>query len=96
MADRFQLAVKFLHDIQGELERSIGANKACPQTFAELIQHVGELAGALMFNKTNPDLVSVDAIFQEAVCVAVAALRLATEGDSAFPYSPWEVTANHD
>jgi hypothetical protein len=96
MADRFQLAVKFIHDIQTELERSIGEKKVCPQTFAELIQHVGELSGALTFNKRDPALVGVDEIYQEAVRVAVAALRLATEGDSAFPYSPYEVAVNAD
>lgn len=96
MAGRFDLAVKFIHDIQSELQDDISRCSHRPNTFAELIQHVGELSGALTHNKKDPDLVGVNEVYHEAVRVAVAALRLASEGDVSFPYNPVEVTANVD
>lgn len=96
MAGRFDLAVKFIHDVQSELQCSIADKKHHPRLFAKLIQEVGELSGALDFNAKDRAVVGANEIYLEAVRVAVVALRLATEGDAAFPYDPAEVTANVD
>lgn len=96
MADRFQLAVKFIYDVQSELQHSISKQPVCPQLFVEFIEQVGELSGALRINTKGPNLVGANEVYLEAVRVAVMALRLATEGDAAFPYQPAEVTANVD
>lgn len=96
MAGRFDLAVKFIHDVQSELQHDISERKVRPQPFASLVENVGNLSAALLGNKQHPNEIGANEIYHEAVRVAMMALRLATEGDAAFPYDPAEVTANVD
>jgi hypothetical protein len=93
---RFDLAMKFIHDLQTELEHSIEERRHHPRLFAALSVQTGELSAALILNVKDQAVVGANEIYLEAVRVAVMALRLATEGDPAFPYNPAEVTANVD
>lgn len=53
-------------------------------TLIAFVEEVGELANALLEHKRGNAPAS--SVFAEAVQVAVMAIRLAMEGDSAFPY----------
>ena len=78
---------KFLKLVAAEVKR---ARKKFPgenATNAALVEEVGEVSTALMFEPW-------DAVIAEAVQVAAMAVRLATEGDSTF--KDWRWKAVHE
>jgi NTP pyrophosphatase (non-canonical NTP hydrolase) len=79
-----------LKDVKTEIGRAREKFPKSTDLLPALVEEVGELSQALLQQKHEPnkDKGSVD-IYKEAIQVACAALRLATEGEPNFPlYEP--------
>lgn len=77
---------RILSDIQSELMAARSKFPSNEHNLAALTEEVGELANAMIeHHRGNLDAQN---IWEEAVQVAVMAIRVATEGDSTFSYSP--------
>ncbi len=81
---KLQATAAFLEDVKAEMQRSREARPGNRWHLAKVSHHVGNLSGLLYVHGAQPaDL----AVYQQAVCVAAAALRLAIEGDGTFMYA---------
>lgn len=74
---------QFLKAVAAEVKRARSKFPGDNATNAALVEEVGEVSTALMFEPW-------DAVTAEAVQVAAMALRLATEGDSTFKDWRWK------
>lgn len=74
---------QFLKAVAAEVKRARKKFPGDNATNAALVEEVGEVSTALMFEPW-------DAVIAEAVQVAAMALRLATEGDSTFKDWRWK------
>jgi len=76
-------------DIEAELTRARAKFPDNTDVLPALTEEVGELNQALIQHKHEPCKQKThEHIYQEAVQVAVMAIRVATEGDPNFPYHP--------
>jgi hypothetical protein len=76
-------------DIEAELASARGKWPANSHLLAALTEEVGELAKALLHINFEPGKEKHEDVYNEAVQVAVMAIRIATEGDSTLPaYDP--------
>ena len=73
---------QFLRAVAAEVKRARKKFPGANATNAALVEEVGEVSTALMFEPW-------DAVVAEAVQVAAMALRLATEGDDTFEAWRW-------
>jgi len=85
--DTATLTAQFIHHLETETEQSRAAIPGNQNMMVALTEEVGELAQALLqCEYENGDMQSV---YREAVQVASAALRIATEGDDSLStYNP--------
>jgi NTP pyrophosphatase (non-canonical NTP hydrolase) len=73
-----------IHAIDAELGRARAGFPMPNPTFTALVEEVGELAQALL--KCRPGDASLSArVYDEAMQIAVMAIRVMEEGDSVFP-----------
>lgn len=77
-------------DIKKELARARKAYPTNKHRLAKLHEESGELAQALVKHEESGEKTPND-IYMEAVQTAAMAIRVATEGDSTFPYNPADV-----
>lgn len=75
-----------LQDIEAELQRARALYPGNGYTLAALAEEVGELNTAMLRHARGYG--SPDDIHRQAVQVAAMAIRVAEEGDAAFPYRP--------
>lgn len=76
-------------DIENELSKARFKFPKCADTLPALMEEVGELAQAMIQQKHEPNKnICHENIYKEAVQVACMAIRIATEGDTNFPYHP--------
>lgn len=80
--------------IRAELQQARQKFPVPKHMLAAMFEEVGELANALIEHETGNKTAAE--IFQEAVQVAVTAIRVATEGDTDFQYEPYAVFAREN
>ena len=78
-----------LGDVEAELNKARGAFPDPVDSLPALVEEVGELSQALLQHKHQPlkNITHRD-IYNEAIQVAVMAIRVASEGDPNFTYEP--------
>ena len=80
---------KVLADIEAELDRARTKFPSNEDVLPALTEEVGELNQALIQQKHEPHKGKTDHdVYMEAIQTAVMAIRIASEGDSHFPYNP--------
>ena len=88
------LDAKFLNDMAEEMKRARKKFPSNKHQFAALTEEVGEVANALL-ERDYSHLLSLQLlkeydqnVWRECVQAAAMCLRVATEGDSSFKYTP--------
>lgn len=82
MSDLYKKDVVFIDCVRDEIEYARSKFPDSVHALAALTEEVGELAQAMLQHRYEDG--DEDRIYEEAVQVAVMAMRIATEGDRSF------------